>query len=187
MGNISSVLFSTTAENQTDKRSPEIAARVASLILWFNVALGLLLAAIAYPLVRFLYGSDYQFASTLILWLLPGIVTLGFGKVTANYLAGIGRPGINAAGSMAGVVINIVANVLMIPHYGLIGAAGATSLSYTAIALYSYFCFLFVGKTAWHAPLIPRQRDIAMVYSYVRQLIRFSSRNSSPEQGKAAE
>jgi O-antigen/teichoic acid export membrane protein len=56
-----------------------------------------------------------------------------------NDLNGRGKPELNIYVSFVSLVLNVVLNIIWIPRYGIIGAAYATSISYT---------FAFVAITA---------------------------------------
>ena len=172
VGNVSSVLFSLTAKNGATKNSHTTAARVAAIVFWCNLACAVVLAIVAKPFVEWVYTTEYSESALVIIYLLPGIVSLGFGKVTANYIAGIGRPGINAVAACCGVVINVLMNLWLIPVYGLLGAAISTSLSYSAIALISFSCFLWLTRLKWYEPLVPRYRDVKMIFRYCSRKFR---------------
>lgn len=171
VGNVSGVLFSLTAQHKDSNESGEIAARVAAIVVWFNLAVAIALAAVAIPMVRLIYGVEYNQSGLVILCLLPGITSLGFAKVTGNFIAGIGRPGINAIGSVGGMIINIIANLLLIPQIGLLGAAFATSISYSAIAVYSYICFLKITGLKWYKLFIPRSQDLSAIFAYSTRML----------------
>jgi O-antigen/teichoic acid export membrane protein len=66
--------------------------------------------------------------------LLPAVIALSVSKVMASYIAGRGKPGRIAFTSTATVVINICANIVLIPQFGIIGAALASLISYSASA-----------------------------------------------------
>ncbi len=63
--------------------------------------------------------------------LLPGVVALSSGNVVGGYLTGIGRPGITSSISIVAFVTNIAANLVLIPRFGIAGAAGASLFSYS--------------------------------------------------------
>lgn len=88
-------------------------------------------AALAlYWLIGPLFGDEYKAALPAFLWLLPGIVAGAGARVQSNCIAASGKPEWNLYSSLAVVTINIVGNILLIPGYGILGAAWATSLAY---------------------------------------------------------
>jgi O-antigen/teichoic acid export membrane protein len=108
----------------------------------------------------------------------PGIVALGHSKILANYVAGRGRPDINAVRGVMALAINVVANLFLIPRYGIIGAAAATSISYSVSAFAGYLAFLRIAGVKWSDPLVPPFRELV---GLIRKLLRKS--NSSIPSG----
>ena len=67
--------------------------------------------------------------------LLPGVVALAVANVVGSYLRGIDRPGTTSYINLIALVINVVLNVVLIPIYGIVGAAAASLVSYSLTAL----------------------------------------------------
>ena len=61
-----------------------------------------------------------------LLVLLPGVVALSGANVVGSYLRGIGRPGMPSLVSLVALAVNIVANLVLIPRFGIVGAAAAS-------------------------------------------------------------
>lgn len=76
------------------------------------------------------------FADSLVpfLILLPGIVALSVSKVLSGYIGGLGLPLHVARASLVNLVVNVMANVILIPVLGIAGAALASLISYTVHA-----------------------------------------------------
>ncbi|EDM45361.1 polysaccharide biosynthesis protein [unidentified eubacterium SCB49] len=75
------------------------------------------------------FGSAYEAAKTALLILLAGQLIISFCGPTAIYLNMTGRQNYLNKIMIFAVVINIILNVLLIPKYGMIGAAIATVFS----------------------------------------------------------
>jgi Na+-driven multidrug efflux pump len=88
------------------------------------------------------------------LLLLPGIVSLSVSKVLSGYVSGIGYPGRVGKVAVSSLLVNILANVLLIPSLGIAGAAIASTISYTFNAC------LMVVSTARLAMV--RRRDLVI-------------------------
>jgi O-antigen/teichoic acid export membrane protein len=67
----------------------------------------------------------------LFLVLLPGVVALSGAKVMSSYVSGLGLPLRVAGAATVALVVNLVANVVLIPQIGVMGAAVASLISYT--------------------------------------------------------
>ncbi|MFF4055883.1 lipopolysaccharide biosynthesis protein [Streptomyces sp. NPDC001668] len=84
-------------------------------------------SVIALPL---LYGRAFQGAVVPACVLLVGLAVEGAAAVSTAYLFGVGRPGMSSWGMGAGVVVTVVLDALLIPRYGVVGAAVASSIAY---------------------------------------------------------
>ena len=58
------------------------------------------------------------------------------------YLSGKGRVDVNLKTSLIGFIAALTFNIILIPEYGVIGAATATSVSYFISGVYSYYKFI---------------------------------------------
>jgi Na+-driven multidrug efflux pump len=60
----------------------------------------------------------------------------------------------------AGLAVNIVANLLLVPRVGIVGAAVASSISYAITALLMLGVFLHLTGLGWRETLVIRASDI---------------------------
>ncbi len=171
VGNLSTVLFAMAASEKDSAKSTATAVRVARIVFWANILLAIGLALVAKPLVDYMYGKEYAQAAIVVLYLLPGILLLGCAKVTANFLAGTGRVDINAICSTLGVIVNVVANLILIPRYQLVGAAAATSISYTFISITNYIFFVRLTGADWKTLFTPPWSDVSLLYRHLLEVI----------------
>jgi len=85
------------------------------------------------PMILMIYSSSFVSAYMPMLALLPGVVFLGSGKVLTNEIAGRGYPHYNSINAGLALVVTVVLDLVLIPRYGVLGAALASSIAYTAI------------------------------------------------------
>jgi O-antigen/teichoic acid export membrane protein len=62
--------------------------------------------------------------------ILPGVVALSVSKILSSYISGLGLPGPVALASSVALVINVVANIGLIPVAGIVGSSAASLISY---------------------------------------------------------
>jgi stage V sporulation protein B len=101
--------------------------------------------------------------------LLPAVVSLSLSKVSSSYIAGRGRPGPISVGSAIAVAINVAANLILIPIFGIEGAALASLISYSASAL---FLLSVAGRISHHSLLeliVPGRAEVATLAAGVRR------------------
>ncbi|TME30295.1 MAG: hypothetical protein E6I62_09135 [Chloroflexi bacterium] len=66
--------------------------------------------------------------------ILPGVVALSVSKILSSYISGLGLPGPVAAASSVALVINVAANIVLIPVAGIVGSSTASLISYSVHA-----------------------------------------------------
>ncbi|MFK0090143.1 oligosaccharide flippase family protein [Pseudomonas sp. NPDC090755] len=108
-----------------------------ALRLTATVMLGacLSMALIGEWLIVTLFGAEYQPAYPALLALLPGLFGLCYASILRLDLLGKNRPGTVSLMMGAGAALNLVLNVILIPAYGIVGAAMASSIAYLAVTL----------------------------------------------------
>lgn len=113
--------------------SDEAAARLTVLSLrhtLFWVAIAILcivpVAPIAIPL---LFGEPYRASLLPFFVLLPGMALFTMFRVSSNYFAAVGRQGSNIRTQLIAAGVNVAANLILIPQFGVLGAALANVTS----------------------------------------------------------
>jgi O-antigen/teichoic acid export membrane protein len=89
-----------------------------------------------------LFTTKFANAFEPLLWLLPGTVLFSIANIFASYIAGIGKPMMNTLISASVVVCTIFFDMLLIPHYGIIGAAIASSIAYAMMTILTMIIFV---------------------------------------------
>ena len=122
-----------------------MASTATRYTLVFTTLLLLGIAALAAPFMQLYFGSEFGDAAVPLLLLLPGV--LGFAVARPIYAIGQGKGELRvliiATGTAA--VINLVLNLLLIPQYGMSGAAVATSIGYGSMVVFHYFAARRIG------------------------------------------
>jgi lipopolysaccharide/colanic/teichoic acid biosynthesis glycosyltransferase len=109
-----------------------------------------------------LFGSAFRPAVLPAQILLVGLAAEGVGGVATAFLFGRGRPGLNSLAAGAGVTVTVALDVLLIPRYGAVGAAIASSIAYLTTTLCLVLWYRHVaGRPAPAEPIIPGLPSIA--------------------------
>ena len=95
------------------------------------------------PAIRVLYGADFVPGSSALVLLLPGIAFLSVQTIIAHYQFAVGAPPIVVASPLLGAVLNVCLNLVLVPRYGIAGAAIASTLAYGAVLAASAIHFLW--------------------------------------------
>jgi O-antigen/teichoic acid export membrane protein len=152
-------------EQRRKKVTPIICRGVISVTLFSAVVLGIF----SYPLVFILFGDDYVGALVPMLLLLPGIVALSGVRVLANDIAARGRPELNMYFSLIVVVANVSSNIVLIPMYGLPGAAVATSITYILHLILSMAVYNWLTDNCWYETIFLKVSDVQAIRSAVKR------------------
>jgi O-antigen/teichoic acid export membrane protein len=113
-------------------------------------------ALLAAPVMRLLYGSSFGAAVTPAQVLVAGMVLAGGSGVASAYLYGRGTPGLNSLVLGAGLVITVVLDVTLIPRYGALGAAVASTAAYLSTdALLIGLLLRLSAPAPRHRPAVP--------------------------------
>ena len=135
--------------------------RMASGIVWVGALISLPLVE---PVIRLGFSDAFVPAATAFFALLPGVYAMSLSKVMSPYFTGtLGQPGIVARTALVAVAINIPLNFVLIPRFGIVGAAAASSVAYVAHAAVSLFIFRRHSGISFSEILFPRQEDVAWV------------------------
>jgi O-antigen/teichoic acid export membrane protein len=81
-------------------------------------------------LVPVLFGEEFRESVQCIGLLFIGVVPFCLSMAVSGYFAGTGRVRINLYSAILGFIVCLAADLLLIPSYGILGAAIASSISY---------------------------------------------------------
>jgi len=154
-------------------------APVATRNTMLIAAAGALAVAAAAPLlVPAAFGDAFD-ESVRPLWLLlPGTVALAGSKVLTSYIFSQGRPLVNTGITLVSLIVTVVADLSLIPRFGVEGAASASSLAYGAHLAAALFAYSRISGKPALAAVVPRRADAELYVDAVRGFL--SRRAPSP-------
>ena len=137
---LSTIVFARSAVSKDDYA---FSLKVAQLLRLSFLAIGLaatVLFLISEFLVVLMYGESFINSVNVLNTLLPGVLLFTIFKVINMDLSGKGKPWVSLKAMLPALVINIILNIIFIPKYGAVGAALASTISYSfAAVLFIYF------------------------------------------------
>jgi len=143
------VVFIHSASERWSRGEFEEISEMASVATRFTLAFTLLLviglAALATEFMTLYFGAEFIEAVTPMLLLLPGV--LGFALARPMYAIGQGKGELRILIIATGLaaVINLVLNIVLIPRYGMAGAAIATSIGYGSMLVFHVMAARRIG------------------------------------------
>ncbi|MHA1289648.1 MAG: flippase [Candidatus Thorarchaeota archaeon] len=139
---LSAVLLPMTSELWTLNRKDLLAVGMEQTLKYSLIILmPFLLILISFPQVvlNLLFGAKYVTAAPVLQILAVGETAFAIALINMYFLSGVGKPSISAKITILAGLLNFIGNVALIPEYGMIGAATATTVSSLLIlALTSY-------------------------------------------------
>jgi O-antigen/teichoic acid export membrane protein len=120
--------------------------RVFRITLGFTALGAVGLVLLGKPVISFIYSSTFLPAYVPMVALLPGVVLLGGAKVLTNEIAGRGYPHYNSINAGLALILTVILDLILIPRYGVLGAALASSISYAVIFFLAIGFYLAVSR-----------------------------------------
>ncbi len=157
-GVLASVLFakiSSISDVEANSFTPKVVRHT-----FFIMILGsLLLAFFIAPLIKILFGSAFLPSVRPLIILLPGIIAFGVGGVISSDLAGRGKPQFAIYAAFVCLIVNVILNILLIPKWGIEGAAFASTVSYWTDTLVMILAFLRISQNSLSEVLLVKKQD----------------------------
>lgn len=167
---VSTVLLPRLSELHKDENNrSSLTPMIARWVFLITLFLSLILFLTANQIIEMLFGKPYLEASIAVLLLLPGIVFGSFARVFANDLAARGKPELNMYTAFLVVVINAIANIILIPQFGINGAAMATTLSYSGNAITKLVLYSQISQNPWWKSLLINQEDFVFIKNILKK------------------
>jgi O-antigen/teichoic acid export membrane protein len=140
------------------------ANRITSTACRHTMLLSLLAAAgvaLFGPLmIHRLYGSQFVTALVPLFILLPGIAISSQSVILYGDLAGRGKPEVGTMSTLAGLVATVALDFVLIPSYGITGAAAASTFAYTLEFLVAGIFFIRYTGMSWSDVFLFRRSDL---------------------------
>lgn len=158
------VLFSKTAKNdsiQDINWSIKISILMSAICMVGLVAFGKIALFI-------LYGTDFVSAYNVTCIIMFGAPSMILFKLISNLFVVNGHQIFYCIGLAISAVVNICLNILLIPLYGINGAAFASVISYSVCGIIFYTRYIIDYKIKWYVPLIITHTDLKKIISYLK-------------------
>ena len=168
---VSTVLLPAMASPKSDVSMAQ-GARVARLLLTLNILIAIPVVMAAPWWLPILYGSEFSGSIWPFAILLLGCAPFALCVVQASVLAGIDRADVNMKASALGLLVTIILDFMLIPKYGIDGAAVASASSYLVTTAYVTISFARIGSLPLRATILPVPDDIRYLASGLKSFLR---------------
>ncbi|MGW5234852.1 lipopolysaccharide biosynthesis protein [Streptomyces nodosus] len=144
-----------------------VTVRIVRFMLLLGAASAVLTVTVVSALITPVYGHAYAEAGTLVAWLVPGILLLSAGRPVSTYLLRRRSPRVLMLPSLIALVANVALNAALIPLWGAIGCAVASTVAYTALVSFQVVFFTRTSGIGWRQ-LLPTSAEASRVTTEVK-------------------
>ena len=134
--------------------------KLYDLMTWLAIGIALPITFLANDIIRLLFGIQYQDAAGVLrIYIWAGIFVF-LGVVSSQYLIVENYTRISFFRTFVGMLVNVILNIILIPKYGINGAAIATVVSY----FLATFFIVFIPKTHKQAVLMLKSVNLFSIF-----------------------
>ncbi|NPA06652.1 MAG: flippase [Chloroflexi bacterium] len=144
---------------------------VTRTVLLMVLPPALLLALFARPILVLLYSEQYLPAARPLQILLLGIVAFSISRILAHDLAGRGHPLLNTYTSALSLAVNVVLNLILLPRWGITGAAWASALSYSSLLFSKIIFYRQLSGNTWRDIIWITRSDLHLYRITIQQAL----------------
>lgn len=153
-GLMSTVILPHMTSLQFDR---SILERIIRLTNTVNLIGAVVIAAMVWDIIPFIFGTKFSGSSYTLILLLPGTLFVSMHTFLAAYFAAQNKIGYNLRTSILTLIIITVLDFTLIPGMGRNGAAIASSIAYTTGAVYAMMLYVKMVKYPAYRLLIQKQ------------------------------
>ena len=113
---------------------------ICRMLAGYVLAISLAIVIVGKPGLRLMFGEAYGRAWAGVLLLLPGLLALSIEMVLAQFYAIRGFPAFLTYAWLAAFALNLALNLVLLPRFGVLAAAGTSSVGYAVV------CFVVVRR-----------------------------------------
>ncbi|QNA46650.1 lipopolysaccharide biosynthesis protein [Lacibacter sediminis] len=167
---LAAVVFPMTASGRREEMNEKMQLLSRGLILSYCIACGGLVA-LGYWLFPFVFGETFDNMYVPFVLLVPAILSYSVIHLLAAYYSGKKVLSVNFKGNLIALVIIVVGDMLVIPRFGITGAAIVSSIGYI-----SYMSFILLMhrkeyKSRFADFLFFRKKDGQLFYKLLMEKI----------------
>jgi O-antigen/teichoic acid export membrane protein len=145
-------------------------ARVVRInVIVATAALGLIVAA-SPVMIPIVFGSAFSGSVASLAALAPGVLALAIIRPVGGFLIRLNRPLTVSFFTSSALIVNVILNLLLIPVWGIVGAAAASSIAYSGLAI-AYLSWLVRAGGLHLSELLPKWEDLKRPLQSIRKRV----------------
>jgi enterobacterial common antigen flippase len=168
------------AASQTTNKAELLVGRMLRLTIYMHAVILIPLVLIAPLILRLLFGASFVPAAGALRWLLVAAGVWGISSIVISGLRGFGYPVLSTLARFSAAVVTAIALVILLPRFGITGAAIASLIGYSVMLLVALLVFVRKRGLSLWVFLRPQLQDFTGWQSLRRQA--FAKRNAAPHE-----
>ncbi len=168
---ISFVQYSKISNLRNSEKAIKLTVLLVKLILIISSVSMIILSFIPSSVYSLIFSNEFTDLNLIITSLSLGIIALSCTMIISPYFSGTGNQKLNARSAFAGLIVTIIAGIILIPKYNILGAGYTTSLSYLISMIYQFYLFKKQSNTKISAFIIKKQ-DLKFGFETLRTLFK---------------
>src|SRR2546421_4653668 len=177
---LAEALIPEVAASQTTNKAELLVGRMLRLTIYMHAVILVPLVLIAPLILRLLFGASFVPAAGALRWLLVAAGVWGVSSIVISGLRGFGYPVLSTMARFSAAVVTAIALVILLPRFGITGAAIASLIGYSVMLLVALLVFVRKRGLSLWVFLRPQLQDFTGWQSLRRQA--FAKRSSGPQE-----
>lgn len=162
-------------DNQYNARLSLIALRMSNVLMLAGIMPLLLLPSSFFTTI---FGNDFGDIPSVLMALAPGVFAFNMSFIFSAYFSGTGKHYVNMVASLSGFIVTLLTVFMLIPHYGIVGAGIAASLSYISTAVIKMVYFHAYNKNL-HIRMFPSVSELKTFANEILSMCKNSKNTGS--------
>lgn len=147
-----------------------VSQRSVKLVAFFVIVSSMGIFILSPLLLPLIFGKPFEPAITPLWFLLPGIVFWSLGRSLAPFISyHCGKPWYNTVSAAIAFAVNLALNFILIPKFGIGGAAGASSISYGVNFIIITWMFKRFSGAGVKQTFLPTGEDFRLVKNFLKE------------------
>jgi O-antigen/teichoic acid export membrane protein len=147
-----------------------VTQRTFKLVAFLVIGPSLAIFALAPLLVPLFFGEAFSPAVFPLWYLLPGVICWSLGRSLSPFVSyQCGKPWYNTASASFAFLVNLGANFVLIPKLGTVGAAIASSISYSLNLIVMGVIFFRLSDAKFTDTLLPTRAEVSLVVQFLKE------------------
>jgi O-antigen/teichoic acid export membrane protein len=167
---LASVIFPITASGQNNEINLKMQIVSRGMVLGYAIVLVFLMLT-GYWLFPFVFGKTFHSMYEPFLLLMPGILAYSVIHLLAAYFSGKKVLNVGFWGNVITLFFMIIADIVVIPEYGIKGAAIISSLGYVFLMCFMVYAHQRTYKSRFRDFLVFRNSDLQLIRKIILQTV----------------